>query len=709
MPSVEAISSAPDGRARAAAKAQPLDPLTVSEIQLVSAAFKNEMFQRGVRSVKSCHVDLVEPPKLEVIAYLGISTSPTDVSPVSSGVMPKRRAEAALIDTLTGDVYILIAEIAGTKALVEKVEKLPEGVQPAITNEEMTQSEEVVRNDPEVIRLCAEVGVSKEQIMCDCWSIGYEHRFGKGVRLQQAFVYARLGADEHLYAHPLDFNCVVDTNAGKVLKIDFAPHRTSATAPNALSGTTAPHTVEGDSFKDSGRERIPPPLERHDYLPDLIREKAKSEGRDWDVRQDLKPLHVQQPEGVSFKMKGNRIKWQNWDMHIGFNYREGIVLNHVQHFDREEGLYRPIMYRASFAEMVVPYAAPEWPHPRKFAFDVGEYGIGMMANSLTLGCDCLGSVHYLDAVMSGHDGQPIKLDRAVCIHEEDDGLLWKHTDFRPGGRAHSVRSRKLIIQMICTVANCEYLFAWGFKQDAFGTQVAPRIVAHHHQHIFCLRLDPMIDGLNNSVVETEIRPLEAPTGSDENWAGNGFESRKRVLQTTTEGARLADAPSSRMWSFVNQDRTHYSTGTAVGYKLMCKDFPPLLAKENSLVARRATFAKKNLWVTPFVDGQFFPAGKYPTQSFEAPEDSLEFWIKDDKPIVQKDIVTWVSFGVTHLPRAEDFPVMPAEHVLLQLKPVNFFRANPSLDIPASSDARSVMALPQNGGSECCHSNGNGHA
>ncbi|SCZ97604.1 BZ3500_MvSof-1268-A1-R1_Chr4-3g07289 [Microbotryum saponariae] len=747
MPSVEAISSAPGAcGARNAAKAHPLDPLTVGEIQLVSAAFKNEMFQRGVLSVKSCHVDLVEPPKLEVIAYLGISTSPTDVSPVSSGVMPKRRAEAALIDTLTGDVYVLTAEIvAGTKAIVEKVEKLPEGVQPAITNEEMTQSEEVVRNDPEVIRLCAEVGVKKEQIMCDCWSIGYEHRFGKGVRLQQAFVYARLGADEHLYAHPLDFNCVVDTNAEKILKIGelighFAPHRTSATAPDALSGTTAPHTVEGDSFKDSGRDRIPPPLERHDYLPDLIREKAQSEGRDWDVRQDLKPLHVQQPEGVSFEMKGNRIKWQNWDMHIGFNYREGIVLNHVQHFDREEGRYRPIMYRASFAEMVVPYAAPEWPHPRKFAFDVGEYGIGMMANSLTLGCDCLGSIHYLDAVMSGHDGQPIKLDRAVCIHEEDDGLLWKHTDFRPGGRAHSVRSRKLIIQMICTVANYEYLFAWGFKQDgtmeleikltgilntyllaqgehaeAFGTQVAPRIVAHHHQHIFCLRLDPMIDGLNNSVVETEIHPLEAPTGSDENWAGNGFEARKRVLQTTKEGARLADAPSSRMWSFVNQDKKHYSTGTAAGYKLMCKDFPPLLAKEDSLVARRATFAKKNLWVTPFVDGQFFPAGKYPTQSFKAPEDSLEFWIKDDKPIVQKDIVTWVSFGVTHLPRAEDFPVsfiglttsccnpiVPAEHVLLQLKPVNFFRANPSLDTPASSDARSVMALPPNAGNECCH-------
>lgn len=62
-------------------------------------------------------------------------------------------------------------------------------------------------------------GVNVDQIVADCWSIGYEERFGPGLRLQQAFVYARLGPDEHLYAHPLDFNCVVDSNAGKVLYI----------------------------------------------------------------------------------------------------------------------------------------------------------------------------------------------------------------------------------------------------------------------------------------------------------------------------------------------------------------------------------------------------------------------------------------------------------------------------------------------------------
>jgi primary-amine oxidase len=120
--------------------------------------------------------------------------------------------------------------------------------------------------------------------------------------------------------------------------------------------------------------------------------------------------------------------------------------------------------------MVVPYGAPEHPHPRKFAFDVGEYGIGTQANELSLGCDCLGKIHYLVSAFMprlcieklrlvqpgsfiGQDGQVIHVKRAICIHEEDSGLLWKHTDYRPGGRAHAVRSRRLVISMICTVAN----------------------------------------------------------------------------------------------------------------------------------------------------------------------------------------------------------------------------------------------------------------
>lgn len=77
----------------------------------------------------------------------------------------------------------------------------------------------------------------------------------------------------------------------------------------------------------------------------------------------------------------------------------------------------------------------------------------------------------------------------------------------------------------------------------------------------------MIDGINNSVVETDVVPLPEPTGSDENWAGNGFIAKKTILQTTGEGARMSDTVKGRMWSLVNEDKVHYASKAPVGFKV----------------------------------------------------------------------------------------------------------------------------------------------
>ena len=147
-----------------------------------------------------------------------------------------------------------------------------------------------------------------------------------------------------------------------------------------------------------------------------------------ETRSDLQPLHIAQPEGPSFQIDGHEIRWQNWRFRIGFNPREGLVLHTLTY--RDQGRERPILYRASVAEMVVPYADPREQSYRKNAFDLGEYGIGMLANSLTLGCDCLGLIRYFDAHMTNSRGEPVTIANAVCLHEEDAGVLWKHTDWR---------------------------------------------------------------------------------------------------------------------------------------------------------------------------------------------------------------------------------------------------------------------------------------
>ncbi|KAG8954280.1 hypothetical protein FRC04_000505 [Tulasnella sp. 424] len=619
----------------------PLDALTPDEISLVSLAVRQHVAaeRKDVRAVKFITSNIIAPPKRDVLAFLGI--------PVEPGAQPEqvnghlaRRAETDFLDPVTGNNYNAKLTLATDKRawVVNEIDTLPEGTQPQITVEELIECDELVRKDETVLKLAAEVGVSPEQLCADGWSIGWDDRWPKEKRIQQCLLYARYGSHENLYAHPLDFIPVVDVNAKKVIHIDFPPHRLNGDSLSAKS--TAPPAADADALGASGRARIPPPQQKAEYLPDLIGEATKTR----PAPEPLKPLHVVQPEGVSFKVTGGSVlEWQNWRMHVAFSGREGIAISTVTWNDG--GVVRPIFYRLSLAEMVVPYAAPEHPHPRKFAFDVGEYGMGTQANELSLGCDCLGTIHYLPGAFVGHDGKPVVLKQAICIHEEDNGLLWKHTDYRVGGRAHAVRSRRLVISMVCTVANYEYTFAYHFYLDGtvelqigltgivntyllaegedpapYGTQVAPRINAQYHQHVFSLRVDPMVDGLQNTVVESDIEAVPSPTGSAENYAGNAFVSRDVRVSRSSEGVRDYNAAVDRRWKIVNPGKKHFASGKEVAYGIMAKGaWETLKCAEGAWAKKRAAFAEHNVWVVKDVEGRngserLWPAGKYVPQT-----------------------------------------------------------------------------------------------
>ena len=145
-------------------------------------------------------------------------------------------------------------------------------------------------------------------------------------------------------------------------------------------------------------------------------------------RTDIKPLDITQPDGPGFALSGKALSWQNWKLVVGFNAREGLTMHDVRYTDK--GTDRPILYRGSLTEMVVPYGDPRPTQVRKNAFDVGEYGMGICANSLRLGCDCVGHIEYLNGDLCDSRGGALTIENAICIHEEDFGILWKHTDRR---------------------------------------------------------------------------------------------------------------------------------------------------------------------------------------------------------------------------------------------------------------------------------------
>ena len=126
--------------------------------------------------------------------------------------------------------------------------------------------------------------------------------------MYQAFLYMRdpfdsSNVDSNHYAFPLSISPVVDTVDLKVCRIDVLP------------------TGNDHSTKPIGPVEIPPPNE---YTPEHQ-----------TLRTDLKPLHVIQPEGASFKVTkagqtGEVIDWQKWRFRVGYNQREGMVIYDVR-------------------------------------------------------------------------------------------------------------------------------------------------------------------------------------------------------------------------------------------------------------------------------------------------------------------------------------------------------------------------------------------
>ena len=410
--------------------------------------------------------------------------------------------------------------------------------------------------------------------------------------------------DSNYYAYPLDL-CVELSEQMEIMKVFHLPSR------------------ESDEAKISDKPDKPEEFDRrkiHDsseYYPALSSER----------RTTVRPYNVSQPEGPSFSIAGNQITWEKWTLRVGFNYREGMTLHDVRYDNRS------LFYRLSLSEMFVPYGDPRSPYPRKAAFDIGNDGAGVCANNLQLGCDCLGHIRYFDGYLATLAGTPVKLPNVICCHEVDDGILWKHTNFRTGNAAVT-RSRMLVLQTIITVSNYEYIFLFYFSQDAsihyeiratgilstvpialgttapFGTVVAPGVLAPNHQHLFCLRVDPSVDGHSNSLVVEESHPL--PLHPNDNPFGVGYTTASSI--TPYETGLDLNHFTNRTFKIINESRVNRTTSTPVGYKLVPHYSQMLLANPASYHAKRSEFAAHAIWVTRYSDDEMFPSGKFTMQS-----------------------------------------------------------------------------------------------
>ncbi|KAG5811662.1 hypothetical protein H9Q74_004549 [Fusarium xylarioides] len=551
----------------------PLIPLSVDETNLTRDVIRAAYPQ----NVLKFRVIYLEEPAKEILApYLDLEHA----GKVNSSTPRPAREARVHFDTAHGgkppQSHEAIIDLSTRK--IRQIESIRADAQAAFTSEELDDVRIICLDSPVFKERIAKFNLPQGfEVVVEPWPYGgLDAADGPNRRHMQALIYAAdtKNRECNFWGYPLPIIPVIDAETREVIRIHEV----------ATGGGNDPHTfAEGDYAKVNIDHMTP-----SEYVPELL---------PGGLRRDLKELNVVQPSGPSFNVEDSNQ-----------------------------------------------------------AFDFGDGTLGDACNNLQLGCDCLGVIKYFDGVLVDHSGTARTTKNVICLHEQDNGINWKHTNWRTG-RAVVTRRRELVVQFIITLANYEYIFNYIFDQAGaitvqaratgivssvlieegktapWGNVVSPGILAQNHQHIFCVRIDPAIDGHQNTLVQTESLPM--PIDARTNPNGNAYQ----VVTTPITASAVLDA--------------------------------------NPLQIARSR------------DNEFYAGGRYTLQSVSEVEGVADAADRNDD-VFQQDIVLWSVFGLTHNPRVEDWPVMPVEILDLHIKPADFFTANPAIDVPGRKNFTSQL-------------------
>lgn len=627
----------PDDAAIVSDALSEFDALSAAEITLAVAVAKGADSRSNDLRIVS--VTLEEPLKRAVLNAQATGRT--------ARVVTYSARDDALFETL---VDVREKQLRSTRQVI--------GQQPWLGMADSRSADAIVSRDARWKAALARRGITNaNSVVGGGWSAGYFGDSTETGRIVRVVPYLREGRNDRIFFRPIE---------GIMATVNLIRDTVTAFIDEAVVPVSPVRNVRADVT-----------------TPEIVRNEVRSAG---------------------IVVRGGTVQWRNWTLHVAPNPREGVVLHRVSF--RDGARERSVLYRASGSEMVVPYGDPDRGWFVRNALDAGELGLGRFVIPLREGVDVPHGALFLPAVMADESGVPVEKPRAIALYERDAGLSWRYMDV-------ARRARELVVEWISTVGNYEYAFAWMFHEDGSITQrtsltgimsvkgsLAPDsvnggrqesrdangapvhgerlsnvLVAPHHQHFFVFRLDTDVDGAaGQTVLEVEGRA----TGEGDVHASHAaMTAAVDTLRTELGARRFASGNSARRW--VVQNSTVGVDGPEnTGLSLMPGENAVALADSASWIRKRAGFLDAQLWVTPYRDGELYAAGEYPNQSRGG--DGLPMFTRGDASVQNTDVVLWYVMGITHLPRREDWPVMPSHVAGFRLVPTGFFKANPLLRV-----------------------------
>ncbi|MCA2692250.1 MULTISPECIES: primary-amine oxidase [unclassified Microcystis] len=626
----------------------PLDPLTENEIKMAVTVVKKE--KSLTEFARFPNISLQEPDKQTVLNF-------------KKGDAIARQAFLVILEPRLNKTYEAIVDTKASKII--SWQEVSTG-QPPLLDEEYEILDQVAKADIRWQEAMKKRGIADfENVIIDGWAPGMmsEKEQASGKRLIRGITYYKGKDRSNYYGAPIEgLSVTVDLNNRQVFEV-----------------------------RDTGI--VPFSKANFDYD-----EKTLS-----PLQKALKPLRIQQPQGTTFQIRGNEVSWQNWKFRYLMHPREGLVLYLVTYNDK--GKDRIILYRAGLSEMVVPYSDTSREWAVRSAFDVGEYRFGWLSTPLDKGNDVPENTVLLNALFADDNGEPYLGKNLIGIYEKDAGILWRHYDFNTEtfeGR----RARQLVVNTVAAIGNYDYGINWIFHEDGtleqrsdltgimlakathdvtnahnhgdqFGTLVAANVEAINHQHFLNFRLDFDVDGVKNSVTEMKVSTLSP----EKNPFGNAFTMSERNLQQESEAIRDVNLAESRAWMVMNKNQKN-SLGMPTSYMLMPSANSIYYPNFQADSRQRGEFATHHFWATRYKANELYAAGDYPNQGKKGR--GLPQYTADNESLDNEDLVVWYTYGVTHIPRPEEWPIMTVHPAGFKIMSWGFFDQNPVLNVPKNN-------------------------